>query len=463
VRWLFVASWAMFVMGGLAAGYGALRTFDALAHHVPPQTEAAAALANPPPLAVHPPLRDFDTSPPPFAAAGPAELATTTTTTPDVASPGPQPKSPAGRLTILLMGIDQRPGETGPGGDPGRTDSMLLVSIDYDAHTASMVSVPRDGFVVIPRHGNERVNAAYTFGEIDQRGTGPNLAKETVAQVFGVPVDRYALVDIHSMEQVIDTLGGLWIDNPRRLVDPEYPTDDYRTITVDIPAGHQLMDGVTAVEYARTRHPDSDYGRQARQQQVLLALRDRIIQLNVLPQLPQLLPKLLDLVHTDLSVVEIAQLANFGRELNRDRDIVALPPDPQLAPSYTGPGGASYINLTPAYRASVKQLIERPRVAAERADITVLNDGAPVGSGSRAAEALRRVGLVVSSVDTGVVRVSASRIEAGAGARQTAALVVQALGLPPEALVVDGISSSVRVLLGPDAQLPGATTRLAVL
>jgi LCP family protein required for cell wall assembly len=207
------------------------------------------------------------------------------------------------------MGIDQRPDEAALGGDPGRTDTMLLVSIDFDAGTAAMVSIPRDGFVVIPGHGNERVNAAYTFGEIDKRGTGPTLAKRTVAQLFGVPVDRYALVDIHSMEQVIDTLGGVWIDNPYRLVDRQYPTDDYRTITIDIPAGRQLMDGVTTVEYARTRHPDSDYGRQSRQQQVLLSIRNQAMQLQTLPRIPQLIPQMLNLVHTDLTPVEMLPFA----------------------------------------------------------------------------------------------------------------------------------------------------------
>jgi polyisoprenyl-teichoic acid--peptidoglycan teichoic acid transferase len=152
---------------------------------------------------------------------------------------------------------------------------MVLVSIDFDAHALAMVSIPRDRFVAIPDHGNERVNAAYSFGEIDQRGGGQTLAKRTVAQLFGVPVDRFALVDIQSMEQIIDTLGGVSIDSPTRLVDTQYPTDDYRTITIDIPAGRQVMDGVPAVEYARTRHPDSDFGRQARQQQMLLAIRDQ--------------------------------------------------------------------------------------------------------------------------------------------------------------------------------------------
>ena len=445
-----MAGWATFVIGGMAAGFGAVHTLSTLERHGAAKSDPVAAIATPPPVAgpVQPTLRDFDNSPPPFAAAGPTDASTT-----DAPSAVPQLNSPAGRLTILLMGIDQRPDEAVAGGDPGRTDSMVLVSIDYDAHTAAMVSIPRDGFVVIPQHGSERVNAAYTFGEIDHRGSGPELAKRTVAQLFGVPVDRYAMVDIHAMEQVVDTLGGLWIDNPRRLVDTQYPTDDYRTITIDIPAGRQLMDGVTAVEYARTRHADSDYGRQARQQQVLLAIREQALQLNVVPQLPKLLPQLLDLVRTDLSVLEIAQVANFGRDLNRDRDIVALLPDPGLTPSYTGPGGASYINLTPGYLVAVKELVELPRVAAERAEIAVFNDGAPVGTGSKAADVLRRVGLLVSTVDTGT-RVASSRIEAGAGARQTAALVVQALGLPAEALVVDGDSSTVRVLLGPDVHLP---------
>src|SRR5262249_37683320 len=157
--------------------------------------------------------------------------------------------------TVLLMGIDQRPDETGPRGDPGRTDTMLLVSLDFEAHVASMVSIPRDGFVVIPDHGSDRFNAAYTYGEIQHRGSGPELAKPTDASIFDVPVDRYALVDVHSMEAIIDTLGGVTIDVPNRLVDREYPTDDYRTKVVDIPAGQQTMDGVTAVEYARMRHP----------------------------------------------------------------------------------------------------------------------------------------------------------------------------------------------------------------
>jgi LCP family protein required for cell wall assembly len=445
---VLVAAWVLFVAGGLFAGWSGLQNLRDLARprpiasvvtHSPTVTVEAP---QPRPLPARAPLRAPDDDAPPFAAAAPVAAAAT-----------PQPNSPAGRLTVLLMGIDQRPDEAVPGGDPGRTDSMLLVSVDYDAHTASMVSIPRDGFITIPGHGNDRVNAAYTYGEIDARGSGPELSKRTIAALFGVPVDRFALVDVHSMEQIIDTLGGVSINVPSRLLDTQYPTDDYRTKVVDIPAGRQTMDGITAVEYARMRHPDSDYGRQGRQQQLLLALRDAALRIDTVPKLPQLIPQVERLVRTDLTPVQISQLVAFGRGLSADRDIVALPANPQLTPSYTGPGGAAYVNLTPAFRTAVKALIEQPRVATEHADIVVYNAGAPVGSGSQAADLLRREGLVVSKIAT-TQRVSATRIEAGSGAHETAAAVARALGVASDALVLVGDSTDVQVLLGPDARLP---------
>jgi hypothetical protein len=189
-------------------------------------------------------------------------------------------------------------------------------------------------------------------------------------------------------------------------------------------------------------------------------------------------PELEKLVRTDLSAGEIGQILNFGRGLDQAHDILSLPPNPQLTPSYTGPGGAAYINLTPAYRAAVHQLVEQPRIggaayinltpayraavhqlveqpriAAEAARVTIYNAGAPIGSGSTAAEVLRKAGLVVAGVDTSAQRVSATRIEAGDGARQTAARIAELLGVTPDALVVDGDSSSIQVLLGPDATI----------
>jgi hypothetical protein len=168
--------------------------------------------------------------------------------------------------------------------------------------------------------------------------------------------------------------------------------------------------------------------------------------------LPALLPEVRDLVHTDITLVDAVQLANFGRGL-RASDIIRLPADPTLTPSYIGAGGASYINLTPTYRAMVHAMVTDPRVAAEKAAIAVYNAGAPVGSGSRTADVLGAAGLLVNQVAT-APRVPTTRIEAGGGARHSAELVAQLLGLSSDALVVDGDSADVKVLLGPDLRLP---------
>jgi LCP family protein required for cell wall assembly len=439
---LFAVVWTVFVVGGLTAGWLGMSNVAVLSNMPPPPTRIPSPGATPEPLAPHPPMRDFSQAAPPFEPAGQQ--------TPEAT----EVASPSGRMNVLLLGIDQRPDEeAAENGDPGRTDSMVLVSLDYEQHTAAMVSIPRDGFVVIPGHGNERINAAYTFGELDQRGNGPQLAKQTVAQLFGLPVDRYVLVDIHSTEQLIDKLGGVWIDNPAELYDNQYPTDNYGTITIDIPAGRQQMDGQTAVEYARTRHPDSDYGRQSRQQQVLMAIRDQALTMDIVPKLSSLLPDMLNLVRTDLSPVEILQMANFGRKLNKE-DIVALPPSGDLTPGYFGDGGASYINLTPAFRSAVRQLINNPRIAAEHAEITVLNAGAPPGTGGEVSDLLGKNGLTVTKVDTAPSE-PATRIEAGTAVKASAESVAKILKLAPDALqLTDDPGTDIRVVLGPDIKLP---------
>jgi len=107
-----------------------------------------------------------------------------------------------------MLGIGSASDEAAAaGGDPGRTDTMLLVSIDFVAPSGGDGFDTRDGFVAIPDYGNERVNAAYTLGELDQPGGGPTLGQHTVAQLFWRASRPFRLVDLHSMERIIDTLG----------------------------------------------------------------------------------------------------------------------------------------------------------------------------------------------------------------------------------------------------------------
>lgn len=436
---LLTLLFVLFVGGGVYAGANGVSNVQQLASRLPSTVRpgAPAPAAKSTPSASSNGALNSD-APPPFAAVG-GDIAVQ--------------KLPEGRMTILLMGIDQRPDQKADGGDPGRTDSLMLLSVDFAQHTAAMASIPRDSYVVIPGFGSDRVNAAYTYGEIQKRGTGPALAMKTVSQLFGVQVDHYALVDIQSMQNIINLLGGIWIDNPHELIDNQYPTPNYGIMRIDIKPGLQLMDGTTAVEYARTRHPDSDYGRQARQQQVLMAIRDRALQVNVIPRLPSLLPELGKLVETNLSPGDILQLANWGRDL-KTSSIVRMPPNPQLAPAYTGAGGAAYINLTPQYRAQVHLLMTDPALFGEHASVQVLNSGAPNGSGGDVASYIERAGFDVANIANGE-HVTATRIQAGTGAGRSAQALAALLHLPSSAIVPSGASNSdVRLELGPDIHLP---------
>ena len=264
----------------------------------------------------------------------------------------------AGRTNILLMGVDQRPTERGQ--DPGRTDSMMLLSLNQQSGGAVAVSIPRDLWVTVPGHGEGRINSAYRSGELAKAGNGPELAKRTVAAALGVQVDRYVLVDMKGLRQVVDQIGGVDIDVAERIVDEAFPTDDFGTRRLVIPAGRQHMDGEMALAYARTRHQDSDFGRMARQQQLIAAIRAKLSSPELLTQLPSLWPALSAAVQTDLSTSEFVLLGSRARELSDDR-MKKLVIGPDLAAPLTGADGASLLQPGPKLRVAGAEALAEPR------------------------------------------------------------------------------------------------------
>jgi polyisoprenyl-teichoic acid--peptidoglycan teichoic acid transferase len=259
-----------------------------------------------------------------------------------------------GRVNVLLMGVDQRPDEKGK--DPGRTDSMMLLSIDRRTSSAAAVSIPRDLWVPIPAHGEGRVNSAYRTGELAKAGTGPDLAKKTVASALGINIDRYVLVDMRGLQQIIDQVGGVDITVKETLVDDEFPTDDYGTRRLVIPAGRQHMDGATALAYARTRHQDSDFGRMARQQEVISALRARLSSPSGVQMAPTLMSTLPNAVTTDMPPSELLGLASLARSFSDDH-LQRLVIGPELTTPVTGADGAALLQPTPRLKPTVAQLI----------------------------------------------------------------------------------------------------------
>jgi LCP family protein required for cell wall assembly len=219
-----------------------------------------------------------------------------------------------GRINILLIGIDQREED-----ESARTDTMIIVSIDPKAKTIGMLSLPRDLQVTIPGYGENKLNAAYVFGEIDKKpGGGIGLLQKTIRATFGVEIHYYGTVNFLGFEKIVDTFGGVTVDPPTAIVDEEYPTETYGYTSLYFPAGLQHLDGKSALRYARTRHQDLDFGRSQRQQEVILALRQQAVKGNLLNNFYKLFDVLGDSVKTDLKETQIAQLANLGMGIGDD-------------------------------------------------------------------------------------------------------------------------------------------------
>lgn len=220
------------------------------------------------------------------------------------------------RQTILLMGIDRRPHQGGWG---YRTDMMMLVSIDPVTGGIGVLSIPRDLYVAIPGVGNERINAAMVYGENRKRGSGAALAVETVENLLDMSIDHYVVFDFDAVVNIVDLVGGIDVDVPRAINDTQYPNNWYGYDPFYLRAGYQRLDGETALKYARTRHGDSDFERNQRQQQVIFALRDRLLDGDALARLivrtPQLFREYQENINTDMSVEGIVELALYIKDI----------------------------------------------------------------------------------------------------------------------------------------------------
>jgi LCP family protein required for cell wall assembly len=239
------------------------------------------------------------------------------------------------RVTVLVMGVDRRPGES----TRTRTDSMMLLTMDPVAKTAGVLSIPRDLYVEVPGYGLDRINSANVLG-------GGQLAKQTAEYNLGVRVDYYAIVDFNAFTTLVDEIGGIDVDVPRTINDPTYPDNNYGYDPFYIEAGSQHLDGVTALKYARTRHADSDFGRAERQQQVLMAIRSKVISVEMLPTLiskaPVMVGTLGDSIETDMSVDQMVRLAVSARDVPRENIRTAVI-DGNYITVYTTPQGASVL------------------------------------------------------------------------------------------------------------------------
>ncbi|MFN0073291.1 MAG: LCP family protein [Chloroflexota bacterium] len=300
-------------------------------------------------------LSVFSSACAPPAPAVPTPLATaepTSATLPFVASgrAGPDPEatprapidltrlprwSRGDVVSLMALGIDRR------GSEIPRSDTIILATIDMAAREARAISIPRDLLVDIPGLGPERINAAFAMGERERPGNGPQHARQAVERNFQIRIPHWIVIDFQCFRTAVDAIGGMFLDIPSGIIDESYPDESYGTMMVAFDPGFQWLNGERALQYARTRHGDSDFGRMRRQQQVLSALRTQLITIQHLPVLPSVLDGCRGF-SSDLPLIDLVNLAFSARTIP-ESSIKLTVIDERMARPSVSPSGASVL------------------------------------------------------------------------------------------------------------------------
>jgi polyisoprenyl-teichoic acid--peptidoglycan teichoic acid transferase len=245
----------------------------------------------------------------------------------------------AGRVTALLLGLDYRDWEASEGAS--RSDTMILLTLDPQTKTAGILSIPRDLWVAIPGFQHGKINTAYYLGDAYKLpGGGPALAVKTVENFLGVPINYYAQIDFEAFVQFIDEIGGVKINVPQEITIDLLGTG-FKT-KKKLKAGVQVLPGEWALAYARNRYTEGgDFDRAGRQQEVIMAIRNQILSLDILPTLiskaPTLYSELSSGIHTNLTLDELIKLALLAQTvpeeniqkaiINKDNVFFGFSPD----------------------------------------------------------------------------------------------------------------------------------------
>lgn len=382
-------------------------------------------------------------------------------------------------VNLLLIGIDFRDGDE----EPARSDSIIVMRIDPATKAVTMMSLPRDLLVTIPGYGEDKINAAFAYGEDEQPGAGPALLAETISYNMNIQINYFVTVDFAGFRKVIDTLGGITIDVDSPIKDDQYPSDDFGLTRVYFPAGLQGMDGETALRYARTRHGDNDIARSERQQQVLMAMRAKGSKVNVdlLLNAKTLIESMGESFRTDLSFNQVVGLANLARDVNPvditrvnlweagaliehnpefDGDAFYMEFDEDIAndlfakyfpmkAAVAQPTATSAPSATPAPAEPTATATVPPSSNLDT-PILVRDDTSTNTGGDTAARILEKAGFTTVAREMGVNVAATTTIYDYASDPATATAIALQLGLDPSAVVPSSGGSGIVIVVGDD-------------
>lgn len=320
-----------------------------------------------------------------------------------------------GNINILILGI----GGAGHDG-PYLTDTMLVASINKKDNKVAIISIPRDLLVNTYKFGKQKINAVNAYAEAESAGGGAKFTRDVVAELLHIPINFYARIDFSAFQELVDAVGGVDINVAHAFSDPLYPrlSDETQTTTVTFDAGEQHMDGHTALVYARSRHGNnnegSDFARSRRQEQIILALKDKIMTAGTLlspAKLNEIYKILKEHIDTNINVWEAVQLANTYKNMNLApgniaMNVLAAGPDAPLYATYYGnqyvlfPKKADYSDLraiaADPWSVEAKKYIGSYKDAAG-ISVAVLNGTDVAGLASLQAQALMDLGYKVTS------------------------------------------------------------------
>ena len=359
-------------------------------------------------------------SPAPGTSADPSADATPSPTPePSIGSQVPEVSIPPWdgreRLNILLIGSDEQDGGH-------NTDTLITVSIDPVTKQVAMFSLPRDTIdVPIPAGLARNVWGRTYGGKINSffvqnrkrsdlwpgndRTRGYNALKAVIGELYEIDIRFFVEVNFEGFKKVVDAVGGVTINVQVPVVDDAFPGSAGRPQRLYIPSGIQHMDGDQALRYARSRNTSTDFDRGARQQRVLLSMREQADPQNLVPRLPQLIDALKSAVRTDIPLDQLDELLGLasGVDTSNIRSIVLGPPFSQDTCDH--PRGCVVVPNISRIRDAVSRAFssnpadqERSqRLATEGAGVWVLNGTGEANRGSRIAGYLEYQGLAASA------------------------------------------------------------------
>ena len=345
----------------------------------------------------------------------PAEAAPATDFSTSPSGPQAELWDGASRVNVLIVGLDLN--DWRGGNNAPLSDTMILLTLDPLSKTAGMLSIPRDLWVSIPGFDNGKINTAYQLGEAYKLPNGgPGLALATVEKQLGVPIQYYAQIDFEAFVYFIDQLEGVKIDVPNDIMVDIYD-DPYGKIMIR--PGIQTLSGEYALAYARARNSQGgDFDRSARQQQVIMGIRQRILEFDVLPSLiqnaPDIYQNISNSINTNLSLDQVIKLARLALEIdiqNIKTGIIAPPNQVTLGRS---PDGLEILKPIPdQIRILRDEIFANVQSAGpldyegkttfdlfieEGASIKILNGTSVPGLGTRTGEYLQSLGANVTIV-----------------------------------------------------------------